>query len=101
VEDALITQQHGSEIGDAIKAFNQATMSAYRPNGANSHAQALVYAEVMEVDRAARMQWVLGRLIVELTRHRVRGGIVTADRLAEEENQRIVAIAQQTGKKFG
>jgi hypothetical protein len=54
----------------------------------------------MEVDHAARVQWLMGRVIVELTRHRVRAGMLTADRLADEENQRIVNIAQQAGKKL-
>jgi hypothetical protein len=54
----------------------------------------------MVVDHATRVQWVMGRLIAELTRHRVRAGTLTADRLAEEENQRIITIAQQAGKKL-
>jgi two-component sensor histidine kinase len=54
----------------------------------------------MEADHAARVQWVMGRLIVELTRHSVRAGTVTSDRSPEEENHRIMIIVQETGKKM-
>jgi hypothetical protein len=100
VEDTLIKQQYGSEISDAIEARNHMTTAAQRLNGATPHAQASVYTRAMEIDHAARVQWVMGRVIVELTRHRVRAGMLTADRLADEENQRIVTIAQQAGKKL-
>jgi hypothetical protein len=100
VEDALIKQRYGSEIGEAIKVPNQATAAVYRLHGMNPYAQASAYAGAMVVDHATRVQWVMGRLIAELTRHRVRAGTLTADRLAEEENQRIITIAQQAGKKL-
>jgi hypothetical protein len=100
VEDTLIKQRYGSEIGEAIKVPNQATAAAYRLHGMNPYAQASAYAGAMVVDHATRVQWVMGRLIAELTRHRVRAGTLTADRLAEEENQRIITIAQQAGKKL-
>jgi hypothetical protein len=100
VEDTLIKQQNGGLIGDAIKVSNQASTAAQRLNGGNQHAEASVYTRAMEVDHAARVQWVMGRVIVELTRHRVRTGMLTADRLADEENQRIVNIAQQARKKL-
>jgi hypothetical protein len=100
VEDTLIKQQYGSEIGDAVKVSDHPTKTAHRLNGGNPHAQASVYAEALEGDHAARVQWVMGRLIVELTRHRVRAGVFTANRLVDEENQRIINIAQQAGKKL-
>jgi hypothetical protein len=49
-----------------------------------------------DLDHAARGQWIMGRVIVELTRHRL-----PADRLTDEENQRIILIAQQAVQKFG
>jgi len=100
VEDTLIKQRYGSEIGEAIKVPNEGMATAYRLHGMNPYAQASAYAGAMAVDHATRMQWVMGRLIADLTRHRVRAGILTADRLAVEENQRIITIAQQAGKKL-
>jgi len=100
VEDTLIKQRYGSEIGEAIKVPNEGTATAYRLHGMNPYAQASAYAGAMAVDHATRMQWVMGRLIADLTRHRVRAGILTEDRLAVEENQRIITIAQQAGKKL-
>jgi hypothetical protein len=100
VEDTLIKQQYGSEISDAIEARNHVATGAQRLNGATPHPLASACAGAMEVDHAARVQWLMGRLIVELTRHRVRAGIVTVDRLVEGDNQRIITIAQQAGKKL-
>lgn len=100
VEDALIKQHYGGENGDAIKVRDRSALAAQLLNGGNSPARALVYAGAMEADHAARVQWVMGRLIVELTRHSVRAGMVTSDRLAEEENHRIMTIAQETEKKM-
>jgi hypothetical protein len=100
VEDTLIKQQYWTEIGGAIKVPNQATMAAHRLNSENPYAQASAYAGAMVVDHAARVQWVMGRLIVELTRHRVRAGLLTADGLEDEDNQRIITLTQQAGKKL-
>jgi hypothetical protein len=100
VEDTLIKQQYGSEITDAIDAPNHMTMAAQRLNGGKPHALASACAGAMEMDHAARVQWLMGRVIVELTRHRVRTGILTADRLVDGDNHQIVTLAQQAGKKL-
>jgi len=81
VEDALIRQLVGNE---------------HRTNGVNSPVPALAFVGVTEVDHASRVQWVMGRLIVELTRHRMR----IPDGPADEGNQRIIIIAQQVREKL-
>lgn len=100
VEDALIKQQYGDEIGDAAKVTSQAAPAVQLLNGRNPQAQASVYAAAVGADHAALVQWVKGRLIVELTRHSLRGGMSMGDRLAEAENHRILTIAQEAGKKL-
>jgi len=90
MEDALIRQQYGTKMGDAI-----------RRDGWKLPAQAFAaQAEEIEVDHLARVQWVMGRLIVNLTSHQVQAGLSAADRLANEGNHRIIAIAQQAGMKW-
>ena len=100
VEDALIKQQYAGEIGGALEVPGRATLLAVTQNGVNSREKASLYAISGAIDHATRVQWVMGRLIVGLTRHRVRAGMVIADRLAEEENQRIVTIARQAGREM-
>lgn len=78
VEDTLIKQQYGIKIGEAVKASNH----------------------MANADHAARVQWVMGRLIVDLTGHRVQAGVLTADRFTNEGNQRIIAVAQQAGAQL-
>ena len=100
VEDALIKQQYGDEIRHAIKIPDRGALAAYLLNGGDPQRQALVYAAAMGADHAARVQWVMGRLIVELTRHSVRAGMGAADPQAEAENRRILTIAQEARKKL-
>lgn len=100
VEDALIKQQYGDEIRHAIMVQDRGALAAYLLNGGDPQRQALVYAGAMGADHAARVQWVMGRLIVELTRHSVRAGMGTAGPQAEAENRRILTIAQETRKKL-
>jgi hypothetical protein len=100
VEDTLIKQQYGSEISDSINASNHMTMAAHRLNGVKLHALASACAGAMEMDHAARVQWLMGRVIVELTRHRVRAGMLKTDRLVDGDNHQIVTLAQEAGKKL-
>lgn len=83
VEDALIKQQYGNEVGEATKTRNWI------------QSQATEGADAMKIDRAALVQWVIGRLIVELTSHRIESG-----RLGDSTNQRIMTIAQQVERQF-
>jgi len=90
MEDALIRQQHRAKMDDAI-----------RRGGWKLPAQTFAaQAEEIEVDHLARVQWVIGRLIVSLTNHQVQVGLSAADRLADEGNLRIIAIAQQAGTNW-
>lgn len=55
-------------------------------------------ADSMKIDRAALVQWVIGRLIVELTIHRMESGM--PGQLSNERNQRIMTIAQRAEREF-
>jgi hypothetical protein len=86
VEDALIKQQYSSENNKALKTRNR--IQGHHPDGADG----------IRVDHSALVQWVMGRLIVELTSHRMNSGL--PDQLRDETNQRILAIAQQAGRQL-
>ncbi len=55
-------------------------------------------ADSVKIDRAALVQWVVGRLIVDLTIHRMESGM--PDQLGNELNQRIITIAQRAERQF-
>lgn len=55
-------------------------------------------ADSVDIDRAALVQWVIGRLIVELTIHRMESGM--PGQLGNELNQRIMTIAQRAERQF-
>lgn len=100
VEDTLIKLQYGSKLGDAVKTSNRMAMATAHPLGGNPPVQAADYAEAIKADHAARVQWVMGRLIVDLTSQRVQAGIVMADRSVNEGNPWIIAVAQQVGAQL-
>jgi hypothetical protein len=85
VEDALIKQQYSSE---RIKSSNRIQR------------QSPGHADAMRIDHAALVQWVMGRLIVELTSHRMESGLAAPDQFRDETNQRIMTILQQAGRQF-
>ena len=88
VESALMKEQYKSELVDAARIRSRMQL------------QALDHASTLKTDHAALVQWVIGRLIVELTRHRIESGLQAADRPRDDANQRIMAIAQQAGHEF-
>jgi hypothetical protein len=100
VEETLMKQQHESKFSEAIKVSDQMTMAVYRLYGGNPRAQASANTAAMKVDHAARVQWVMGRLIVELTRQRVRASMSTADQLADKDTERSLTIAEEAVKKL-
>lgn len=87
VEDTLIKQQYGNEVGKVTSA----------PNWVQSEAPER--ADALKSDHAALVQWVIGRLIVELTSHRIESG-PAFDRLGDKTNERIMTIAQRAERQF-
>ena len=85
VEDTLIKQQ--------VKGEDQASKSRSR-----MQLPAIERADSVRIDRAALVQWVIGRLIVELTIHRMESGM--PGQLGNELNQRIITIAQRAERQF-
>ena len=100
VEDSLIKQRNGTAICEAIMVPDRTDPATCMLNSASPMAQTPVYGEAKETDHAARTQWVMGRLIVELTRHSMHVGTGIGNPFAERENRRIMTIAKEAGKKL-
>ncbi|HJT21600.1 MAG TPA: hypothetical protein VJ746_14075 [Nitrospira sp.] len=100
VEDSLIKQRTIGEMSRAVKILNGTSLNDYHPHAEDRRILESEYVRTIEADHEARVQWVIGRLIVELTRHRLGAGEPAADRLVDDGNQRIIAIARQTAREF-
>jgi hypothetical protein len=87
VEDALIKQQYKSENDKALKASNR------------TQRHGSTHDDGVSVDHAL-IQWVMGRLIVELTSHRMESGLPAPIQLRDETNQWILTIAQLAGRQL-
>lgn len=85
VEDTLIKQQ--------VKGEDLASKGRSRIQPATIDS-----ADAVKIDRAALVQWVIGRLIVELTIHRMESGM--PGQLGNELDQRIMTIAQRAERQF-
>lgn len=85
VEDTLIKQQ--------VKGEDQASR-----NRSRVQPPTIDSVDSVKLDRAALVQWVIGRLIVELTIHRMESGM--PGQLGNELNQRILIIAQRAERQF-
>jgi hypothetical protein len=99
VEDSLIKQRTTGEMSRAVKILNGTSLNEYHPHGEDRRILASEYARTIEADHEGRVQWVVGRLIVELTGHRLGAG-EPADGSPDDGNQRILAIARQTAREF-
>ena len=85
VEDTLIKQQ--------VKGEDQTSKGRSR-----IQPPTIDRAASVKIARAALVQWVVGRLIVELTIHRMESGM--PGQLGNELNQRIMSIAQRAERQF-
>jgi hypothetical protein len=100
VEDTLIKQQYRHPIGDLVTTAEPRTLTKHRAQEKILETALAADVDSLEVDHSTRVQWVLGRLIVTFTSPRTRTGTVTGDDSARETNQRIIALAQETGAKL-
>lgn len=97
VEDAVIRQPLDGRLSKAIDGVDQMPVVAHHKTAAvNSETWTSVHLTATKMDHVSRVQWIMGRLIVELTRHR----LVASDEPADEGNQRIIAIARLVEKEL-
>jgi hypothetical protein len=86
VEDALLRQRYqGRSIGAAASA-NRTSPDMYRTDPGKT------------LPRTS--QWVMGRVIVALTRQELRDGTPAEGQVQEKINQRIIVVARAVGAKL-
>ena len=100
VEDTLIKQQYGNHIDGLVPTPKRMTLAGHLTEKKVLETAIASHIENLEADHSARVQWILGRLIVTFTSQGIRTGMVTADKSADEPNRRIIALAQETGAKL-
>jgi hypothetical protein len=74
----LLKQNYAKTVTSAAKALNRATLAG-QAEGIDPVEMVIAHASAAEADHAARVQWVLGRPIVDFTARGVRTGILAAD----------------------
>jgi hypothetical protein len=100
VEDTLIKQQYRHSIGDLAATPEHRTLAKHPTQEKLFEAAFTAHIDSLETDHSTRVQWVMGRLIVTFTSPRNRTGTAKADDSAREANQRVIALAQETGAKL-
>ena len=88
VEDALIKQKYRGDVSKTSE-----TRHLLQPLSTTR-------ADSMKDDQMALVQWVIGRLIVELTSHRMESGLPASDQPGDQTNQRIMTLAQRAEQEF-
>jgi len=100
VEDTLIKQQYRGPIGGPATTSERGTLANHTTQGKPFDTAFATHIDSLETDHAARLQWILGRLIVTFTSQQMRTGMVSTNDSAREANQRIIGLAQETGAKL-
>jgi hypothetical protein len=102
VEDQLLAgrttrllESSMSELKRAMEAQDRLEDGTFSPIGSLE-----IRASAMEADHAARVQWVMGRSIVNGTRRGIRTGILSADQYVSDFNQHLIRTAELTGERM-
>ena len=98
VDDYLLRSRASEELAGAAMALNQSVITASRLPASPfaSPERAAAWAASTESDYAARVQFVLGRLIADYTARGVRTGVLPPTEPAGDYNNRIMSIAVAT-----
>ena len=98
VDDYLLRSRASEELAGAAMALNQSVITASRLPASPfaSPERAAAWAASTESDYAARVQFVLGRLIADYTARGVRTGVLSPTEPAGDYNNRIMSIAVAT-----
>jgi hypothetical protein len=102
VEDQLLTRRGTRLLDNATSELKQAIETRERlEDGTFSPIGSLeIRASAMEADHAARVQWVMGRSIVNATRRGIRASVLSADQYVSDFNQRLIRTAELTGERM-
>ena len=100
VDRARLEQQFASDISRGTAKLASAIRAGERqPHGGLDKIEKR--AAQMEADHRARVQYVMGRSTVILTKQGMRAGALSADNLENGVNERIIARRSRKGQKYG
>jgi hypothetical protein len=96
VDHAVLERQFASDVLRGASKLYQATLATeHHPIGGLDTIEAR--AAQFKADHEARVQHVMGKIIVNLTHQGVRAGVISADNLSNKFNERIISTAKTTG----
>ncbi|GJL54014.1 MAG: hypothetical protein NPIRA02_11460 [Nitrospirales bacterium] len=96
VDGTILEHQFATDITQKAKKLARATAAAtHTPIEGLDTIKA--QAAQFKADHDAQVQYVMGKIIVNLTRQGVRAGVLSADNLSNKFNDRIIATAQAMG----
>ena len=99
VDQAILERQFAADMSRGAGKLASAVRAAERqPGGGMDKMDAR--AAQMEADHKARVQYVMGKSIVRLTKQAIRAGALAADNLSNRVNDRIIENAREIGKKM-
>ncbi len=102
LQDMLLDRDAGAAVSASAMELNRA-VSEYQRISATLLSP-LVLAELAafghEADHRARMQFVMGKAVVNQTRRGIQNGILSADQYASDFNSNLVRIAEMTGQRM-
>lgn len=102
VQDLLLDREAGSVLSASAMELNRAVSESELMS--TTLLSPLVLAELaafgQEVDHRARMQYVMGKAVVNQTRRGISSGILSADQYAGEFNTNLIRTAELTGQRM-
>jgi hypothetical protein len=102
LQDMLLDRDAGAAVSASAMELNRA-VSEYQRISATLLSP-LVLAELaafgQEADHRARMQFVMGKAVVNQTRRGIQNGILSADQYASDFNSNLIRIAEMTGQRM-
>src|SRR6185295_4494547 len=95
VDETILERQMADDLTRQVRELNRVSMAEQRlratPFGFADRIR--VYATGVEGNHGARMQWVMGRLIVNATARGVRTGVLSAQHMDNEFNRALISQA--------
>ncbi|MCC2640115.1 MAG: hypothetical protein K0S45_528 [Nitrospira sp.] len=102
VDDLLLDRQAGSVLSASAMELNRALYDYHLTE--TTLLSPLVLAELrafgQEADHQARMQFVMGKAIVNQTRRGIASGILSADQYVNDFNANLIRTAETTGQRM-
>lgn len=102
VQSGLLEREAAGRIEKAADRLNQTLMAAHALKGsANTYIDRIrSHADLVERDHAARVQFVLGRRIVDFTARGVRAGILSDTQSGSAYNRSMIRQAKSTADRM-